>query len=162
MRGGVAATSATRASIRGGQVAPPLLHAARGFSLIELVIVIVILGIIAAIAIPRVSRGAGNAGEAALRADLRVLRNGVEMFRAESPTASYPSTNVMQELQLYVHGIPVLSVPLASGATPTAIINPFGAQVRNFAPPASGSQHSWMYCNENGDLWANEPAYGAW
>ncbi len=57
---------------------------ARGaFSLLELVIVVVIIGIIAAIAIPRLSRGSEGAAEAALKQDLQVVRNAIEMFAVE-------------------------------------------------------------------------------
>ncbi len=55
----------------------------KGFSLIELVIVVVIIGIIAVIAIPRMTRGASNSGASALRGDLAVLRNAIELYRAE-------------------------------------------------------------------------------
>lgn len=55
----------------------------KAFSLVELVIVVVIIGVIAAIAIPRMTRGANNAGASALRANLQVLRNAVELYRAE-------------------------------------------------------------------------------
>jgi general secretion pathway protein G len=53
------------------------------FSLIELVIVIVIIGIIGAIAIPRMSRGAAGAADSALKANLAMLRNAVELFQTE-------------------------------------------------------------------------------
>jgi general secretion pathway protein G len=62
-------------------------HRARGFSLIELVIVVVIIGIIAAIAIPRMSRGAAAAADASLQASLRTLRNAIDLFQSEHPTA---------------------------------------------------------------------------
>ncbi|MAE60781.1 MAG: hypothetical protein CMJ49_05420 [Planctomycetaceae bacterium] len=55
----------------------------RGFSLIELVVVVVIIGVISMIAIPRMTRGASNAGAASLRADLAVLREAIELYRAE-------------------------------------------------------------------------------
>ena len=58
-------------------------HTGRGFSMLELVIVIVILGIIAAIAIPRMSRGSEGAADAALTANLAVLRNAIDLFVAE-------------------------------------------------------------------------------
>jgi len=54
-----------------------------GFSLIELVIVVVIIGIIGAIAVPRMSRGAKGASDSALRGDLRVLRDAMELFATE-------------------------------------------------------------------------------
>ena len=61
------------------------------FSLIELVIVVVIIGIIAAIAIPRMSRGATGAGDSALVADLKVMRNALEMYQTEH-SGTYPTT----------------------------------------------------------------------
>lgn len=55
----------------------------KAFSLVELVIVVVIIGIIAAIAIPRLSQGARGAAESALRSDLAVLRNAIEVYASE-------------------------------------------------------------------------------
>ena len=57
---------------------------ARGFSLIELVIVVVIIAIIGAIAIPKMSRGAAGAGDAALIQDLAVLRTALDTYQAEN------------------------------------------------------------------------------
>jgi general secretion pathway protein G len=56
---------------------------ASAFSLVELVIVVVIIGIIAAIAIPRVSGASQGAREAALRADLKLLRDAIDGYAAE-------------------------------------------------------------------------------
>jgi general secretion pathway protein G len=55
----------------------------RAFSLVELVIVIIILGIIAAIVVPRVGRAGQGSAEAALKADLRLLRQVIELYKAE-------------------------------------------------------------------------------
>ena len=60
-----------------------------GFSLIELVIVVVIIGIIGAIAVPRMSRGARGAADSALKGDLRVLRDAIDLFAVEHG-GSYP------------------------------------------------------------------------
>lgn len=62
----------------------------RGFSLIELVIVVVIIAIIAAIAIPRMSRGAAGATDSALSADLRTLRNAIDLY-AQEHNGTYPT-----------------------------------------------------------------------
>jgi general secretion pathway protein G len=62
----------------------------QGFSLVELVIVIVIMGVIAAIAVPRISRGAAGAGGSALRADLYILRNAIDLYAAEH-NGDYPT-----------------------------------------------------------------------
>lgn len=58
-------------------------HQRRGFSLVELVIVIVIIGVIAAIAVPRLSRGAKGARDSALRGDLAILRNAIDLYSVE-------------------------------------------------------------------------------
>jgi general secretion pathway protein G len=65
-----------------------------GFSLIELVIVIVIIGIIGAIAIPRMSRGAAGAADSALKGNLAVLRNAIELYAAEHG-GQFPPMNQM-------------------------------------------------------------------
>lgn len=62
----------------------------KGFSLIELVIVVVIIGIIGAIAIPRMSRGTSGASESALKGDLAVLRNAIDLYAAEH-NGSFPA-----------------------------------------------------------------------
>jgi len=62
----------------------PIRHLSRqAFSLIELVIVIVILAVIAAIAVPRIGRAGQGSAEAALKSDLRLLREVIELYKAE-------------------------------------------------------------------------------
>ncbi len=56
---------------------------ARGFSLVELVVVIVIIGILAAIAIPRLSRGTSGAGDAAVNGNLQIVRTAIHLYAAE-------------------------------------------------------------------------------
>lgn len=69
-----------------------------GFSLIELVIVVVIIGIIGAIAIPRMSRGTAGASESALKGDLAVLRNAIDLYAAEH-NGSFPAhATIVNEL----------------------------------------------------------------
>ncbi len=74
---------------------------AGAFSLIELVIVVVIIGIIAAIAIPRLSRGAEGAAESALKGDLAVLRNAIDLYATEHNGTFPPSGNVATQLTGY-------------------------------------------------------------
>lgn len=73
----------------------------RAFSLIELVIVVVIIGIIGAIAIPRMSKGSKGAAENALRGDLAVLRNSIELYAAEHD-GDYPTLlGFVDQLETY-------------------------------------------------------------
>src|SRR5581483_8585706 len=69
-------------------------RSARGFSLIELVIVVVIIAIIGAIAIPKMSRGAQGAGDSALIQDLAVLRAALGLYNTEHPTQPLTATQI--------------------------------------------------------------------
>jgi prepilin-type N-terminal cleavage/methylation domain-containing protein len=73
------------------------------FSLLELVIVVAIIAVLAAIAIPRMSRGSRGAGDAALAANLSVLRNAIDIYVAEHG-GSYPSPlNIVNQLTQYTN-----------------------------------------------------------
>ncbi len=65
----------------------------RGFSLIEMVIVILILGIIAAVAAPRMFDTAEQAEINTTRQQLAVLRNAIEMYRAQN--GAYPANGAL-------------------------------------------------------------------
>src|SRR5689334_10229624 len=57
--------------------------AARGFTLVEILIVIVILGILAAIVVPQFSNASQNSREVTLRDTLRFMRSQIEVFKAQ-------------------------------------------------------------------------------
>lgn len=65
------------------------------FSLIEMVIVILILGIIAAVTAPRMFDTAAKAEENSTKQQLAVLRNAIEMYRAQF--GAYPRQNFLKE-----------------------------------------------------------------
>jgi general secretion pathway protein G len=71
------------------------------FSLIELVIVVVIIGIIAAIAIPRMSRGAAGANSSALKGNLAVLRNAIDLYATEHGGAFPTVLAITNQLSQY-------------------------------------------------------------
>ena len=54
-----------------------------GFTLVELLIVVVILAILAAVAIPQFTSSAEDAKVSAIRANLGVLRNSLELYKLQ-------------------------------------------------------------------------------
>lgn len=62
----------------------------RGFTLVELLVVIVVLAVLAAIVLPKFMNSGNRSKESALRSDLKLVRNAVSLFQAD--TGSYPNT----------------------------------------------------------------------
>lgn len=147
----------------------------RGFTLVELVIVIVIIGVIAAMAIPRLSRGSAGAGDAALRGDLAILRNAINMYSAEHNGVFPRSTaaEVVDQLTKFSNAagatadaksseyrfgpylVAVPPCPVGSPANPTGIL----IDTTN-SPPAVDTTNGegWAYNPNTGVIIANTNA----
>ena len=71
---------------------PPALspRAARGFTLIEILVVVVILGILAAIVVPRVMERPGEARVTRARQDIQGIVTALSMYKLDN--FAYPST----------------------------------------------------------------------
>lgn len=61
-----------------------------GFTLIELLVVIVVLAILAAIVLPKFMDSGKRSKEAALKSDLKLIRNAITLFKTD--TDLYPLT----------------------------------------------------------------------
>ena len=60
-----------------------------GFTLVELLIVIIVIAVLAAIAIPKFVNSSERSKEASLHADLKLVRNAIQLFNND--TGYYPA-----------------------------------------------------------------------
>lgn len=61
----------------------------RGFTLVELLIVIIIIAVLAAVVVPKFANSGIRSKEAALRSDLKVMRNAIDLFKSD--VGCYPA-----------------------------------------------------------------------
>jgi prepilin-type N-terminal cleavage/methylation domain-containing protein len=75
-----------------------MMKTARGFTLVEILIVVVLLGVLAGIVLPLVARGAMSAKESALALDLQMLRRFVLIYKGQHLEAApgYPNGDTTQ------------------------------------------------------------------
>jgi general secretion pathway protein G len=78
--------------LKGGApvVLPPNRNRRSGFTLVELLVVIVVLAVLAAIVLPKFVDSGKRSKESALRADLKLYRNAITLFKTD--TGYYPLT----------------------------------------------------------------------
>ena len=135
-----------------------------GFSLIELVIVVVIIGIIGAIAIPRMSRGAAGASDAALSANLSVLRSAIDLYTTEHGGTAPTTATIVAQLTQYTNDAGIAN----ASKTPVYIYGPYLRSVPN-NPVGAFKGHSniaaataagigWIYIEAAGTINANAGA----
>eukprot|EP00752_Nemacystus_decipiens_P016932 g15160.t1 len=79
---------------------PARLRSARGFTLVEILVVVVILGILAAIVLPQFSSATQDSKESALQQNMFRMRQQVELYRQQH-NGSYPTlANFIDQMTL--------------------------------------------------------------
>ncbi len=99
---------------------------ARGFTLIELIVVMAIVALLVSIAAPRYLRSVERAREASLHTSLNVMRDAIDQFDADK--GRYPES--LDELvdAHYLRAVPV--DPLTGNATSWVIVTPADASAK--------------------------------
>jgi general secretion pathway protein G len=98
----------------------------KGFTLIELLVVLTIMATLLSIVAPRYTESVGRAKEATLKTNLRILRESIDKYRAD--TGKLPDALTKLVDARYIQAVPVdpitdrndtwLIVPHPDGSTP--------------------------------------------
>ena len=78
---------------------------ARGFTLVELLVVLAIIGTLLSIAVPRYFHSLQHAREAVLKQDLAIIREAIDKYYAD--LEAYPETLPALVEKRYVRSVPV-------------------------------------------------------
>ena len=133
-----------------------------GFSLLEVVIVVAILAILAAIGIPRMSRGSRGAGDSALKSNLSLMRNGIDLYSAEH-NGDYPAVATFSDQ------LTQFTNSAGAASTTKTSTHIYGPYLRSIPPltvgakkgkngvsaDGSGADDGWIYTASSGAIIAN-------
>jgi general secretion pathway protein G len=129
--------------------------ASKGFTLIELVVVILIIAILAAVAAPKFFDSATEARKSGTRQSLNVLRDAIELYRAQN--SAYPAAATFAtDMRPYLKGpFPAVQIGpnqnanvVSSSQNPITAVEPGGA--------------GWAYNPTTGDIVVNDATYIIW
>lgn len=124
---------------------------AKGFTLIELIMVVVIIGVLASIAIPKFGNTKEKAYVAGMKADLRNLVTAQEAYFAEyvtyaSSTASL-NYNVSTGNSVNLISITATGTGWSATASNTGTAHTCGIFIGNATPPIPGAYEGQPVCN---------------
>lgn len=125
------------------------------FSLVELVVVVLIIGILAAVAAPRMFNTASDARTNSTRASLVVIRDAIELYRAQQ--GSYPGfATFARDLKPFMSG-PIPSVQITSTNNNNNIRELTGTD-----PFVATGTQGWAYNATTGEFFVNHADGSGW
>ncbi len=110
---------------------------ARGFTLIEIMVVIVILGVLGALVIPNIIGRTGEARVTAAKSDMRSIANALDLYKLDN--FNYPSTDQgLQALVTQPSGFPEAKNWNPDGYLKKLPRDPWGNDYQYISPGRNG------------------------
>ena len=135
---------------------------AKGFTLVEILIVVVILGILAAIVVPQFTNAANEARSGNISTQVSTIENQFELYAARN-NGSYPDLTTSGETftDLVTDGF-FKEIPVNPfTGTSTFASWPSGAATTDSVIYDDGNTAGWLYDASTGNIAASAPASAA-